>query len=128
MPARLVWRFRWTRTLVACQNSCRAPDLGFYPRRSCSFASSSLRGGRILVQRPVWPMRSVVTGVLAEDQPQMTFAGDLRGSMTASCAPDWPSSPIPAPHPRRAPGRRGETIPWHVIAAQIAPRERRGSR
>jgi hypothetical protein len=26
---------------VACQNSCRAPDLGFYPRRSCSFASST---------------------------------------------------------------------------------------
>jgi hypothetical protein len=23
--------------------------------------------------------------------------------------------------------RRGETIPWRVIAAQIAPRERRGS-
>jgi hypothetical protein len=23
---------------------------------------------------------------------------------------------------------RGQTIPWHVIAAQIAPRERRGSR
>ena len=33
-------------------------------------------GGRILVQRPVWPMRIVVTGVLAEDQPQMTLAGD----------------------------------------------------
>ena len=28
-------------SLVACQNSCRAPDLGFYPRRSCSFASST---------------------------------------------------------------------------------------
>ena len=25
---------------VACQNSCRASDLGFYPRHSCSFASS----------------------------------------------------------------------------------------
>jgi hypothetical protein len=25
---------------VVCQNSIRAPDLGFYPRRSCSFASS----------------------------------------------------------------------------------------
>ena len=25
---------------VACQNSCRASDLGFYPRQSCSFASS----------------------------------------------------------------------------------------
>jgi hypothetical protein len=24
--------------------------------------------------------------------------------------------------------RRGETTPWRVIAAQIAPRERRGSR
>ena len=24
--------------------------------------------------------------------------------------------------------QRGETIPWRVIAAQIAPRERRGSR
>ena len=29
------------RCRVACQNSCRAPDLGFYPRRSCSFASST---------------------------------------------------------------------------------------
>jgi hypothetical protein len=26
---------------VTGQNSCRAPDLGFYPRRSCSFASST---------------------------------------------------------------------------------------
>jgi hypothetical protein len=24
---------------VVCQNSTKAPDLGFYPRRSCSFAS-----------------------------------------------------------------------------------------
>ena len=32
--------------------------------------------------------------------------------------------------PTTQPGelRRGETIPWRVIAAQIAPRERRGSR
>ena len=30
--------------------------------------------------------------------------------------------------PRRGELRRGETIPWRVIAAQIAPRERRGSR
>ena len=30
--------------------------------------------------------------------------------------------------PRTGELRRGETIPWHVIAAQIAPRERRGSR
>jgi hypothetical protein len=28
-------------TRVACHNSCRAPDLCFYPRRSCSFASST---------------------------------------------------------------------------------------
>jgi len=26
--------------VVACQNSCRASDLDFYPQRSCSFASS----------------------------------------------------------------------------------------
>ena len=32
----------WQRleALVACQNSCRASDLDFYPQRSCSFASS----------------------------------------------------------------------------------------
>jgi hypothetical protein len=30
--------------------------------------------------------------------------------------------------PRLGELRRGETIPWHVIAAQIAPRERRRSR
>jgi hypothetical protein len=29
--------------------------------------------------------------------------------------------------PRSGELRRGETIPWRVIAAQIAPRERRGS-
>ena len=29
--------------------------------------------------------------------------------------------------PRLGELRRGETIPWRVIAAQIAPRERRGS-
>ena len=30
--------------------------------------------------------------------------------------------------PRLGELRHGETIPWRVIAAQIAPRERRGSR
>ncbi len=30
--------------------------------------------------------------------------------------------------PRTGELQRGETIPWHVIAAQIAPRKRRGSR
>lgn len=30
--------------------------------------------------------------------------------------------------PRTGELRRGETIPWRVIAAQITPRERRGSR
>jgi hypothetical protein len=30
--------------------------------------------------------------------------------------------------PRLGELRRGETIPWRVIAARIAPRERRGSR
>jgi hypothetical protein len=30
--------------------------------------------------------------------------------------------------PRTGALRRGETIPWHVIAAQIVPGERRGSR
>jgi hypothetical protein len=30
--------------------------------------------------------------------------------------------------PRTGELRRGETIPWRMIAAQIAPRERRGSR
>jgi hypothetical protein len=30
--------------------------------------------------------------------------------------------------PRLGELRRGETIPWRVIAAQIAPGERRGSR
>jgi hypothetical protein len=30
--------------------------------------------------------------------------------------------------PRLGELRRGETIPWRVIAAQIAPRERRGTR
>ena len=30
--------------------------------------------------------------------------------------------------PRLGELRRGETIPWRVIAAQIAPRERRSSR
>jgi hypothetical protein len=30
--------------------------------------------------------------------------------------------------PQRGMLRRGETIPWRVIAGQIVPRERRGSR
>ena len=33
-------------------------------------------GGRILVQRPLRPMRVVVIGVLIEDQPQMPLPGD----------------------------------------------------
>ena len=35
---------------------------------------------------------------------------------------------VVAATPRTGELRRGETIPWRVIAAQIAPRERRGSR
>jgi len=35
---------------------------------------------------------------------------------------------VVAATPRLGELRRGETIPWRVIAAQIAPRERRGSR
>jgi hypothetical protein len=33
-------------------------------------------GGRVVVQRPVRPVAVVVTGVLAEDQPQVPFARD----------------------------------------------------
>jgi hypothetical protein len=33
-------------------------------------------GGRPLVKRPVRPVRVVMVGVLAEDQPQVPFAGD----------------------------------------------------
>ena len=39
----------------------------------------------------------------------------------------WFGVVVGAP-PRLGELRRGETIPWRVIAAQIAPRERRGSR
>lgn len=35
---------------------------------------------------------------------------------------------VVAATPRLRELRRGETIPWRVIAAQIAPRDRRGSR
>src|SRR6266568_7606285 len=35
---------------------------------------------------------------------------------------------VVAATPRAGELRRGETIPWRVIAAQITPRERRGSR
>ena len=33
-------------------------------------------GGRLFLRRPVRPMRIVVIGVLAEDQPQVPFASD----------------------------------------------------
>ena len=35
---------------------------------------------------------------------------------------------VVAATPRLRELRRGETIPWRVIAAQLAPRDRRGSR
>ena len=35
-------------------------------------------GGRVLLQRPVRPVRVVVNGVLAQDEPQVRFAGDRR--------------------------------------------------
>ena len=33
-------------------------------------------GGRVLQQRPVWPVRVVVIDILAQDQPQVPFADD----------------------------------------------------
>jgi hypothetical protein len=33
-------------------------------------------GGRILQQRPVWPVRVLVIDILAQDQPQVPFADD----------------------------------------------------
>jgi hypothetical protein len=33
-------------------------------------------GGRLLAERPVWPVGVVVIGVLAEDEPQMPFTSD----------------------------------------------------
>ena len=35
-----------------------------------------LSGGRILQQRPVWPVRVLVIDILAQDQPQVPFADD----------------------------------------------------
>ena len=40
LPRNLRPTLRVPKMLVACQNSSKAPDLGFYPRRSCSFVSS----------------------------------------------------------------------------------------
>jgi hypothetical protein len=40
----------------------------------CGWAGTP--GGRILLRRPVRPVAAVMTGVLAEDQPQVPFAGD----------------------------------------------------
>ena len=42
-------------------------------------------GGRILVQRPVRPMRIEVIGVLAEDQPQVPFAGGNQSGPVLIC-------------------------------------------
>jgi hypothetical protein len=45
-------------------------------------------GGRILVQRPVWPVGVVVIGVLTKDEPQMLFPDDqhLIKALTAGAA------------------------------------------
>ena len=46
-------------------------------------------GGRLLVERPVWPVGVVVIGVLAEDEPQMPFTSDQHPVQTfAAGAPD----------------------------------------
>jgi len=54
--------------------------LGTHSRRSRILLISTGRwkrpAGRILLQRPVRAMLVVVIDVLAEDQPQMPFAGD----------------------------------------------------
>jgi hypothetical protein len=49
----------------------------------------------------------------------VSTAGDIRGR--------WFGVVVGAT-PRLGESRRGETIHWRVIAAQIAPGERRGSR
>jgi hypothetical protein len=79
-------------------------------------------GGRVLLQRPVRPVRVVMIAVLAEDQPQVAFAGDQRpgpgtpGVRWQSIAPRSrsPGSPdrcLDDPHARRSEHgieRRGE--------------------
>jgi hypothetical protein len=63
---------------------------------------------------PVRPNRDELTGVDVR-----TDGWDIRGR--------WFGVVVGAT-PRLGELRRGETIPWRVIAAQIVPRQRRGSR
>jgi hypothetical protein len=69
-------------------------------------------GGRVLVRRPVRPVAVVVTGVLAEDQPQVPFARDQHLVRALAASAGDPAVG------RQQPGQRGQNRP-------VSPRQPR---
>ena len=63
----------------------------------------------------------LVAAVPRWSSPESTSASAAGISAVAGSAWSWAATP------QLGELRRGETIPWRVIAAQIAPRERHGS-
>ena len=66
----------------------------------------------------LWPGKAQVSWKPCICEPTREAAGRGRGMGHVRVACDSCHDQL----------RRGETIPWRVIAAQLAPRERRGSR
>jgi hypothetical protein len=86
---------------VGAENCVTSCDLGVFvdqaaepvasedPRARCGSGRTRPPGGRVLVQRPVRPMRVVVIDVLVEDQLEMPFAdGQHPVQALAACAGD----------------------------------------
>jgi len=77
------------------------------------------------------PHLAAVAGIVHQEDLWQLCRGELTG--VDVCTGGWDIrgrwfGVVVGATPRLGELRRGETIPWRVIAAQIAPGERRGSR
>ena len=101
------WRPLQPHHLVRCQNSCRPSDLVFYPRHSCSSASStSLRP----VCSPGWYCLSVATR-------RKTWRSWCCGTRSRCCAARSPArSRLGRPGRDRRPGA---ALPRHLLLHRI---------
>ena len=128
---------------MACQNSCRASDLGFYPRHSCSFASSicswsgclaGWRSSPAAMFPRTWKTwcsgtrsRSWAARSPARNRTGLT-GGDSRLGAAAAPAPSDTADRDAWHSARLAPARRFQPLLWYLSGFQRLTRFLRASR